>query len=113
MAASSSFVYLSALAILAQIFDRHGKAFDAVVREPDVARAGAKPDPNTALGSARLAQLVVDECDGLGLALHVDRDTGLLAAVVNAVVVEAVAMSSERFAPFRTEQHADLAAAED
>src|SRR5262245_19034006 len=73
---------------------RHG--LDVVALQPDVARAPGQADADAAGRPARLADLVAGDRHALRLALHVDRDPVLGAAVGDEVALQPVAVRGER-----------------
>src|SRR5262249_2140755 len=98
---------------LPQILHRRRDAFDVIVAQGDVAGLGPQAHADALGRAARVADLVLRQRHLLRLALHVDPDAGVPAAVHDTVVFEPVAVRREGLAPFGPEQDADVAAAHD
>src|SRR5438093_3380239 len=80
---------------LAQIGDRNSEPFDEVVLIPNLAGFGGDQDANARLRSAGFPKLVLDQHHGLGLAVDVDGNAFLAAAVDDPVSLEAVPVRRE------------------
>ena len=96
--------------LLPQVGDGLGEAVDAVVRQLDVFGVGSQPDADAFGGAALFEDAVFEEFNRLGIALDVDADSLVTAAVDDFVALDAIAMSGECGAAFRTEEDSGQAA---
>src|SRR5215470_10569007 len=90
-----------------------GHALDLILFQLDVAGLLAQSDADATGTAPRLLDAIAANRHVLGLALDVDGDAVLGAAVGDAVALQPIAVRRERLAALAAEQHADLAAAAD
>ena len=92
-------------ALLAQVENLLGKTFDPIAGQRDPFRIGSDPNADALRGRLRLANLVSQNLDRLGLPLHIDPDAGFFCDPEDLVLLDDVSMSLERRGALFTEQY--------